>query len=204
MGTRERRQREAAERREVILAAAKKRFWTHGYAGTTMPQIADDAELAPGTLYLYFPSKSALYAELLCEGYEVLRRRLEEALESMPADPAAQAEGLIETFYDFARESPAYFDIIFFILRREGGREKNLEAEQLERILVRQSACKELVRQVLAHTPHGRAGDTHVDIEAIWSMLVGVVLCFKHDERLAEITAAAKRLLMTAVLTGDP
>ncbi len=83
MGITERRQREAEKRRQDILKAAQKVFWEKGFSGTTMPQVAAEAELAPGTLYLYFPSKDALYVELLVEGYDVLKERLHAQAKEM-------------------------------------------------------------------------------------------------------------------------
>ena len=91
MGTTERRQREAQQRRQDILKAAQKVFWEKGFSGTTMPQVAAEAELAPGTLYLYFPSKDALYVELLVEGYDVLKERLQSQLQSTVAAPERAA-----------------------------------------------------------------------------------------------------------------
>jgi AcrR family transcriptional regulator len=120
MGTAERRVREAEERRKAILAAARKVFWEKGYSRSTMPQIAAQAELAPGTLYLYFPSKDALYVELLMEGYDLLGPRLGAAARQ-GGDPAELGGRLIDVFFAFARECPEYFDILFFILQREKG-----------------------------------------------------------------------------------
>ena len=119
MGTRQRRDREAKRRRQSILDAARDVFFKHGYAAATIPKVAAAAELAPGTLYLYFPSKDALYAELLAEGYETLHQRLAQSVRP-GAPPRRQAEALIDAFFDFARQNPEYFDIVFFVLQREG------------------------------------------------------------------------------------
>ena len=198
MGTRQRRQREVAQRREAILAAAKALFWKHGYTGTTMPQIAEKAELAPGTLYLYFPGKSAIYAEILAEGYEALQSRLERAV-GRGGEARQRAEGLIDAFLGFARDQSGYFDIIFFILQREGGWEGNLSPEQVARIAVTERACRDVVAANLG----GAAGeqdlpDALAEVDAIWSMLVGVVMFFKNDDRLDEVAAEAKRLILKA------
>ncbi|HUU21643.1 MAG TPA: helix-turn-helix domain-containing protein, partial [Phycisphaerae bacterium] len=118
MGTTERRQREAEQRRRSILEAARRLFWRQGYAGATMPGIAAEAELAPGTLYLYFQGKDALYVELLIEGYELLLERLKEQA-GVDAPPAEQGGRLVEAFIQFARDYPEYFGIIFFLIQRE-------------------------------------------------------------------------------------
>ncbi len=53
-----------AARREEILAAARRVFAERGFRGTTIADIAEEAGIALGTIYLYFPSKSAVFAAL--------------------------------------------------------------------------------------------------------------------------------------------
>jgi AcrR family transcriptional regulator len=62
----ERSQREEARaaRREVILDAARRVFATRGFRGTTIADIAEEAKIALGTIYLYFPSKEDVFAAL--------------------------------------------------------------------------------------------------------------------------------------------
>ena len=203
MGTRQRRQREAQQRRKAILDAAMKLFWRRGYAGTTMPQIATEAELAPGTLYLYFPSKDALYVELLSQGYDLLLERL-TAQVARPAAPAEQAAGLLDVFLEFAREHPGYFDIIFFVLQRErsGGWDETFPAGQVERLKVREAACKAIAAAVLQKAPG--AGNLSAQqrsevVNAVWSMLTGVVFHFGSQESFAAIAQQAKKLILVAV-----
>src|SRR4051794_859643 len=55
------RRREAAEQtRQRILAAARERFLTEGYAGTTIAAVAGDAGTAAETVYANFRTKPAL------------------------------------------------------------------------------------------------------------------------------------------------
>lgn len=56
---------EKQERREMILEAAKKRFQRFGYSKTTMDEIAGDAGISKGTIYLYFENKEDIFNELL-------------------------------------------------------------------------------------------------------------------------------------------
>ena len=67
-------------RRQLILAAAKRCFARHGFAGTTTKSVAAAASISEGLLFKHFPSKSALYAEILseeCEADPALHRLLE-------------------------------------------------------------------------------------------------------------------------------
>jgi AcrR family transcriptional regulator len=55
------------ERRRSILQAARAVFARQGYAETVVDDIATQAGIAKGTLYLYFPSKEQIYMAALLE-----------------------------------------------------------------------------------------------------------------------------------------
>jgi AcrR family transcriptional regulator len=57
-------------RRQLILSAAKRCFARHGFAGTTTKSVAAAAAISEGLLFKHFPTKSALYAEILAEECE--------------------------------------------------------------------------------------------------------------------------------------
>jgi AcrR family transcriptional regulator len=57
-------------RRQLILGAAKRCFARHGYTGTTTKSVAAAAAISEALLFKHFPSKAALYAEILAEECE--------------------------------------------------------------------------------------------------------------------------------------
>lgn len=68
-----------AARREEILAAARAVFSRQGFRGTTIADIAEEAGIALGTIYLYFPSKEDVFAALNQEFNELIARSLTAA-----------------------------------------------------------------------------------------------------------------------------
>jgi len=63
----ERKQQERQARRRRIQRAAREVFVERGYAKTSIEQIARQASLSVGAIYLYFRSKEDLYVSLLEE-----------------------------------------------------------------------------------------------------------------------------------------
>ena len=57
-------------RRQLILGAAKRCFARNGFAGTTTKSVAAAAAISEALLFKHFPSKAALYAEILTEECE--------------------------------------------------------------------------------------------------------------------------------------
>lgn len=82
------------QRRDTILRAARTVFLEHGYTGARMAEIAQRAEIAVGTLYLYFPSKEALVAALADD----FHRRFVEVLHPALAYPDA-AEAIVQAVH---------------------------------------------------------------------------------------------------------
>lgn len=56
---------QSSERRNQILAIAARLFASHGYAATTVRDIADEAGILSGSLYHHFSSKEAIFQEIL-------------------------------------------------------------------------------------------------------------------------------------------
>ncbi len=52
-------------RREQILMAALEQFYLNGFSATRMDAISNQLGISKGTLYLYFPSKEAIFEALI-------------------------------------------------------------------------------------------------------------------------------------------
>ena len=88
MGIQERKERERERRRQQIIVAAKRVFSKKGFSRATMEDIANEAELSPGTLYLYFKNKEKLIVEVA--------RRAIILLNSFTSKAAEQVDHAIE------------------------------------------------------------------------------------------------------------
>lgn len=59
-------------RRQQILDAARTRFATHGFAGTSMNDIVEASGLSTGSIYRYFPKKDDILAAICQEASSAL------------------------------------------------------------------------------------------------------------------------------------
>ena len=89
-----------AQRRQTILAAALDEFAARGFAATRLDDIARRANVAKGTIYLYFRDKESLFQELVRAMLSPIVGRLEAApMADLPA------RMLVEAVFDlFVRE----------------------------------------------------------------------------------------------------
>ncbi|HTZ14787.1 MAG TPA: TetR/AcrR family transcriptional regulator [Mycobacterium sp.] len=71
---------EKSQRRDEIIAAAKKVFARNGFHATTIAEIAKEADLAYGSVYWYFDSKDDLFRKLIAVEEYGLRTHVAIAL----------------------------------------------------------------------------------------------------------------------------
>jgi AcrR family transcriptional regulator len=113
MGIAERKEREKENRKESILDAAQKVFFEKGLHLSTMDEIAETAELAKGTLYLYYHSKEDLYLAVLMRGLSILHSMFVDVIKQ-PTSVIATMVALYETYTEFYRRYPNYFRMMHF------------------------------------------------------------------------------------------
>ena len=70
-----------ADKRQLILADAKRMFASNGYEGTSMSGLAKKLGISVGSLYTYFDSKETLMNTIIEEGWSEFAGYLEEGLE---------------------------------------------------------------------------------------------------------------------------
>jgi AcrR family transcriptional regulator len=80
-----------AARREHILAAARRVFASRGFRGTTIADIADEANIALGTIYLYFASKEDVFAALNQQLISLITAALSDVPAGLPLADSVRA-----------------------------------------------------------------------------------------------------------------
>lgn len=86
------------ERREAMLATASVLFARHGYAATTMTQVAAAAGFGIATVYKYFRSKEGVVCGLLRPDLEKVLAAGDRVLADAPADPARAVLALLSGY----------------------------------------------------------------------------------------------------------
>jgi AcrR family transcriptional regulator len=132
MGNAERRQRERERRRTEIIDAAEQLFFSRGFDGTTIDEIAEAAELSKGTIYLYFEGKDDLYNAIILRGVGILKKMFEAAVGgSAPGIEKVRAIG--NAYIEFFRRYPDYFDAL---LHHQGAKTETLTEDNPLQIVI--------------------------------------------------------------------
>ncbi len=102
----------ADQRRQQLLDVARDRFSQQGFHATSMDEIAEAAGVTKPVLYQHFPSKRALYVELLEETGRQLLGLLAEAT-SRAATGRERVELGFRAYFRFAIGDRASFRLLF-------------------------------------------------------------------------------------------
>jgi len=70
------------DKKNLIISVAEKFFSRFGLNKTTMDEIAKSARIGKATLYHYFGSKEHIFAEVIQKESQILKNRLNEAIET--------------------------------------------------------------------------------------------------------------------------
>lgn len=96
---------QSSERRNELLLIAAREFATHGYAATTVRDIADAAGILSGSLYHHFASKEAMLQEILRGFLDGLLGRFEE-IRDADRGVLESLELLVETSFAVIEAQP--------------------------------------------------------------------------------------------------
>lgn len=105
-----RKERDKKLREQDFLDAAERLFGSHGYGETSMEDVAREAQYATGTIYRYFPSKEALYNQIMLRKGQAYFQRLQERLAEAKS-PFEKINSFIQTKIDFFFENKAFMNM---------------------------------------------------------------------------------------------
>ena len=177
MGIQERKEREKERRRQQIIVAAKRVFSEKGFNKATMEDIAKEAELSPGTLYLYFKNKEELYASLSLRILQYLHIRVTHVNRETKLSPDKKLSALMEAMYDVYEFDPLIIINMFHLQSSETL--KNLSESLLDEIKDLSKKSIGAIAKIFEEgIEQGIYEDRHPTALAdiFWAMFSGVVL----------------------------
>jgi AcrR family transcriptional regulator len=107
---------EKSQRRDEIMAAAKKVFARNGFHATTIADIAKEADLAYGSVYWYFDSKDDLFRKLIAVEEYGLRTHVAVALAKSGTQfgyAEAPFRASLRATFEFFDANPATAKLLF-------------------------------------------------------------------------------------------
>ena len=117
MARRSRMAQERVARMALILDSAEKLFVEKGYTGTSINDIAEEADFSRTSIYQYFSSKEEIYLHILERYTDPLTERLEQATAAVPT-VSEKIRAFLDELQKMKREKPNFFEL-YFIQRHQ-------------------------------------------------------------------------------------
>jgi AcrR family transcriptional regulator len=201
MGIAERKEREKEQRRNDIMDAAERIFFRKGFDNSTMDEVAEEAELSKGTLYLYFKSKEDLQFALSRRGADVLADMIRKAISPGKSGYLNLLE-MGAVFVDFSRRYSNYFQLFLHF------QTSNLEALKIDKVtvekyLTEQSPLALLNECVSKGIQDGSLrNDLPVSVfgATLWSQMMGVLVVMENKRDLYHMLGVREEDVLNAHL----
>ena len=177
MGIQERKEREKERRRQQIIVAAKRIFSAKGFNKATMEDIAKEAEISPGTIYLYFKNKDELYASLSIRILQHLNIRLEHVKNQNNINDEQRIASLKDALYDIYDFDPLILINLFHLQSSESL--KNLSSGLLTDIKRLSQSSLQIMADIFSE---GIDKDVFIEqnplalADILWALFSGVIL----------------------------
>ncbi|MEV5875721.1 TetR/AcrR family transcriptional regulator [Streptomyces sp. NPDC052101] len=107
-----RRERERAEREQLIVTAARELAEAEGWDAVTTRRLAAEIEYSQPVLYSHFKGKDAIMAAVAVQGCADLAVELRQARAAAPGTRESLA-AVAQTYTSFAHRRPALYDAMF-------------------------------------------------------------------------------------------
>lgn len=102
----------APRRRHQLLDVARELFASGGFHATSMDEVAEAAGVTKPVLYQHFPSKRALYTELLEDVGQRLLEKLAEAAATVGGGRQL-VQNLLDSYFRFVTDNASAFRLLF-------------------------------------------------------------------------------------------
>ena len=114
MSIAERKERQRAERYDLIVAAARELAEAEGWDAVTTRRLAGMIEFSQPVLYSHFKGKADIMAAVATRGFEELATRLKRETANVTGAPDV-LRNVCAAYLDFARSRPVVYEAMFVL-----------------------------------------------------------------------------------------
>jgi AcrR family transcriptional regulator len=136
MASTDRKEREKEQRKNAIIDAAEKLFFSRGFDNVSMEDIAKEVELGKGTLYLYFQNKDSLFFAIALRKAHGLHKKFTECMESGGCG-REKSHRMGESLFEFAKQNQDYYRMVCTVGPTLFRKTDNLDAKEVLDLMVK-------------------------------------------------------------------
>ena len=193
MSAQERKERERANRHQLIISTARELAEAQGWDAVTTRKLAERIEYSQPVLYSHFRGKREILGAVALEGITELTVALRAAVAEQPAGRPRVA-ALARAYTDFATRSPALYDAMFSL---DNGLPFAVEATPAPL----HEAFQALLDPLSAHA--GPDEEPGLFVETFWAALHGLVTLTRAGRLPADRISSRITLLVNRFVVAE-
>jgi TetR/AcrR family fatty acid metabolism transcriptional regulator len=191
-----------SDKHQQIIDAAVRVFARNGYYNSRVSDIAREAGIASGTIYLYFKTKDEILVTLFREKMAAWVAHVREAIKDEP-DPVAKIRRLVALHFSVLEKDPALAEVVQVELRQGHKFFRGASAHEV-------SAYFELIATVLEEGQAAGVFRDDVPVKLATKVLFGAMdqmatswVLGKRKYRLTEAADAVASVFLRGVTVDD-
>lgn len=178
------------DKRRRILDAAVSVFAQNGFYNAKVSQIAKEAGVADGTIYLYFKNKEDILIQVFIDAMDEILRRQDEALADI-SDPIVKLRTFIRVHFASVAESRAMAEVITVELRQSSKFMRNTDMKPFGRYL---SMIARIIEEGVRAEAFSRSSDPRLIARAIFGAVDELALEWAMSDRHSSLDEASSRV----------
>ena len=196
-------ERRKARTTTAIMDAAERHFLEHGFQNAKVDEIAEEADVAVGSVYNHFASKEGLYRAALERALGLFGSYMEE--EPAPEGPALeQLLDLAGRIARFGRERPGHLRMLVLPQPREAQEALREPLEQVRKAMAAQERRTAALIEAAVRRGDARPLDSRRAAAFLWSSWIGaLVLGERSDGELRAVLEAGLRVILGGIASEE-
>jgi AcrR family transcriptional regulator len=180
--------KEREDRKNLIIDAAERVFSNKPFNKVSMREIADEAGIAPSSIYTYFPNQESLFVEATVRDSNGLIDEMERMFKSA-GEGEPVLDRVIEAFIDFLSAHDSYFRMMVIFMT-----EGSMNPDSLQKLFELVRRGFDLYETVFKKM--GYTGNTRILAHYFFAMMNGILVTFRKLEGRSDelIIAHMKRV----------
>jgi len=196
-------ERRKARTTTAILDAAERHFLERGFQNAKVDEIAEDADVAVGSVYNHFASKEGLYAAALERALDLF----ETYMADEPNPDASALEQLLDVagcVARFGRERPGHLRMLVLPQPRQAEEVLREPLERVRKALATHERSTAALIEAAVRRGDARPLDSRRAAAFLWSAWLGTLaLGDRSDRELRAVLEAGLRVVLGGIASED-
>jgi TetR/AcrR family transcriptional regulator len=197
-------ERRKARTTTAIMDAAERHFLERGFQNAKVDEIAEEADVAVGSVYNHFGSKEGLYAAALERALDLFEKYMDAQTDPEDAPALEQLLDIAGRVARFGRERPGHLRMLVLPQPRQAEETLREPLEQVRKALAAEERRTAALVEAAVRKGDARPLDSRRAAAFLWSAWLGTLaLGDRSDRELRAVLEAGLRVVVGGIASEE-